>query len=82
MSTKETAGILAGIGTLVGTFWSMLDPTFLISTSDIWFPMVAYAARFGPDVGAIPWRALLTIATVLFVGSQAVKLYERRQEHD
>ncbi|MFC7096053.1 hypothetical protein [Halobaculum marinum] len=75
----EAAGLGLGIVSLLGTFVSMLDPTFLISTADLWYPMVSYTARYGPDIPGIPMAAVLTVATTVFVSAMAYRLYERRK---
>ncbi|MFC7070573.1 hypothetical protein ACFQL9_13045 [Halobaculum lipolyticum] len=84
MSKKEKAGIGVGIVSLLGTLASMLDPTFLLATADIWFPMTSYTLRYGPNIPGLPEEAILTVVTSMFVTVLGYRLYARanRESHE
>lgn len=80
MTTREHAGIVGGVLTLGGTLVSMINPSFIASTTDIWYPMVSYALRYGPPMPGVPTQAILTIATTMFVSTMAYRLWNKADE--
>lgn len=85
--SKSLLGMIAGgvtavLGGLAALLMGLTDPSFVIGSTDAWYPIVMGVARFiGPNVWpSLPWTGVTIVASITFVTASLYKLYDNNRE--
>lgn len=80
MSLRSAIGVVVGTVTaILGGAWTLLasltEPAFLLSQTDLWYPLTLAIGRFiGPELlPGVPWHLLTMVAALVFVAALLIK---------